>query len=67
LVIYKIFLNPICRITDPDPVTTMVVFKMNHFATFQLDSALHMRFIITLMTTVDYVSTKDQTRCELLV
>jgi hypothetical protein len=61
-VIYKIFLNPICRTTEPDPVTTMVVFNMKYFATFQLNSALHMRFIITLMSAFDYVSTKDQAR-----
>ncbi len=58
-VIYKIFLNPIRRTTDPDPVTTMVVFNMKYFATFQLNSALHMRLIITLVSAVDYGSTKS--------
>jgi hypothetical protein len=60
-VIYKIFLNPIFRTTDPDPVTTMVVFNMKYFATFQSNSALHMRLIITPMRAVDYGSTKQAT------
>ena len=62
LVIYKIFLNPICRTTDQDPVTTIVVFNKKYFATFQFNSALHMRFFITLMSAVHFVSTKDQAR-----
>jgi hypothetical protein len=50
LVIYKIFLNQIDRTTDPYPVTTMVVFNRKHFAKFQMNSALHMRLIITPMS-----------------
>jgi hypothetical protein len=61
LEIYKIFLNPIDRTTDSDPVTTMVVFNSNrkYFATFQLNSALHIRLIITLMSTFNNGSTKS--------
>jgi hypothetical protein len=57
-VIYKIFLNPIDRTTDSDPVTTMAVFNRKYFATFQLNSALHMRLIITLMSAFNDGSTK---------
>jgi hypothetical protein len=58
LVIYKIFLNQIDRTTDPDPVTTMVVFNRKYFATFQMNSALHMKLIITLMSAFNDGSTK---------
>jgi hypothetical protein len=58
-VIYKIFLNPIDKTTDPDPVTTMVVFNRKYFATFQLNSALHMRLIITLLSACNDSSTKS--------
>jgi hypothetical protein len=57
-VIYKIFLDPIDRTTDSDPVTTMVVFNRKYFATFQLNLALHMRLIITLMSAFNNGSTK---------
>jgi hypothetical protein len=57
-VIYKIFLNRIDRTTDPDLVTTMVVFNRKYFALFQLNSALHMRLIITLMSAFNDGSTK---------
>ena len=58
-VIYKIF--PIDRTTDSDPITTMVVFNSNrkYFAIFQLNSALHMRLIITLMSALSNGSTKS--------
>ncbi len=58
-VIYKIFLNPIDRTIDSDPVTTMLVFNRKYFATFQLNSALHMRLIITLISAFDNSSTKS--------
>jgi hypothetical protein len=58
-VIYKIFLNQINRTTDPDPVTTMMVFNRKYFATLQLNSALHMRLIITLMSAFKDGSTKS--------
>jgi hypothetical protein len=60
-VIYKIFLNPIDRTSDSDPITTMVVFNSNrrYFATFQLNSALHMRLIITLMSAFSNGSIKS--------
>jgi hypothetical protein len=60
-VIYKIFLNPIDRTTDSDPVPTMVVLNSNrkYVATFQLNSALHMRLIITLMSAFNDGSTKS--------
>jgi hypothetical protein len=58
-VIYKIFLDPIGRTTEQDPVNTMVVFNRKHFATFQFNSALHMRLIITLMSTFNNGSTKS--------
>ncbi len=59
LVIYKIFLNPVDRTTGPDPVTTMVVFNRKYFATVQMNSALHMRLIITLMSAFNDGSTKS--------
>jgi hypothetical protein len=59
LVIYQIFLNQIDRTTDPDPVTTMVVFNRKYFATFQMNSALHMRLIIALMSAFNDGSTKN--------
>ena len=61
LVIYKIFLNPIDRTTDSDPVPTMVVLNSNrkYVATFQLNSALHMRLIITLMSAFNDGSTRS--------
>ncbi len=59
LVIYKIFPNQIDRNTDPDPVTTIVVFNRKYFATFQMNSALHMRDIITLMSAFNDGSTKS--------
>ena len=59
LVIYNIFLNQIDRTTDPDPVTTMVVFNRKYFATFQMNLALHMRLIIALMSAFNDGSTKS--------
>jgi hypothetical protein len=57
--IYKIFLNQIDRTTYPDPVTTMIVFNRKYIATFQLNSALHMSLIITLMRAFNDGSTKS--------
>jgi hypothetical protein len=56
---YKIFLHPIDRTTEPHPVTTMVVFNRKYFATFQFNSALHMRLIITLISAFNNGSIKS--------